>query len=406
MGPKKSKAKQDKLNRLNDIGFLPPGYGQPQGDQRPRIREKDTFAYRFERGFPVPKRLQRVNASLVEAVNDFHFAMMNDCERNEFYYEMLKQHITPESGVLEIGAGSGLLSIMAGKLGARWVVAVEGSAEMSELAKENVKENNLQDRVRVLNMLSTDLTLDDLPGKPDILVSEIFGTLLLGESALDYIADARARLLDERTVILPQMAAQFAVPIECPTLDAICTASSWNGIELSHVRSLQDTVSTVFTKQYGFRLSSVPFRYLADPVKLLDIDFALHTRHSFPQEQSISICPTDSGVAHAWLYYWKASHPGCSKTISTAPQDTLNNFPRDMQWGQALQLIDGSTSLDGGGMPVQLAVKKDEICKFSCHFSKDRVIMTIKYRGTEGEKREKNELNKIVEEDSFANSTT
>eukprot|EP00796_Vickermania_ingenoplastis_P010867 gene10867-7533_t len=354
--------------RRATLGFFPPERGQSERQARQK-REKDMFGYRFERHFPVPQRIRRVNGSLVEAVNDFHFAMMNDSDRNEFYYKMLEQHITPETGVLEIGAGSGLLSIMAGKLGAKWVVAVEGSAEMSELAKANVLENNLQNKVTVLNMLSTELMLEDLPERPHILVSEIFGTLLLGESALDYIVDVRERLLRPDTAILPQLGVQYAVPIECPTLETICTASSWNGIHLSHVVSLQDTVSTVFTKQYGFRLSSVPFKFLAEPIKLLDIDFSKDSRESYPMERDIHITPTSTGVAHAWLYYWKASHPGCTREISTAPNDTLNNFPRDMQWGQALQLIDEGMNPK---MAKLLTLHEGEPAHFRCYFSVDR----------------------------------
>jgi len=231
-----------------DIGFLPPGCANKVTGTRPAKMNKNSFGYRFERQFPVPPRVRSVNRSLVEAVNDFHYAMMNDADRNEFYYEMLKQHVTPETGVLEIGAGSGLLSIMAGKLGAKWVVAAEGSSEMSELARANIKENNLEDRIKVINVISTELLPKDLPGKPDILVSEIFGTLLLGESALDYIVDARKRLLPENAVILPQRGVQYAVPISCPILESISTISSWSDIKLSHIQTLQDTVSTCFTK--------------------------------------------------------------------------------------------------------------------------------------------------------------
>lgn len=365
------------------IGFLPPGASKStaQGDRKPnrkaaKTKLQDTFGYRFEEQFPVPSRISRVNASLVEAVNDFHFAMMNDTSRNEFYYSMLKKHITPETGVLEIGAGSGLLSIMAGKLGAKWVVAVEGSEEMSRLARENVAENHLEEKIKVLNKLSTELNLSDLPGKPNILVSEIFGTLLLGESALDYIADVRDRgILEENAVILPQLAEQYAVPIECETLESLSRASSWEDIQLSHVLRLQDTVSTVFTKQYGFRLNGVPFRYLSSPVKLLEIDFSKDSHHMFPIELPIDITPTGTGKAHAWLYFWKAHHPDCPGSISTAPEDTLNNFPRDMQWGQALQLIEAHPQASGA--PALLEMKEGEPVSFRCYFSMDRVLMTI-----------------------------
>jgi hypothetical protein len=55
---------------------------------------------------------------LVEAVNDFHFAMMNDHDRNEFYREALEKAVKPTDMVLEIGTGSGLLAMLAAKSGA------------------------------------------------------------------------------------------------------------------------------------------------------------------------------------------------------------------------------------------------------------------------------------------------
>ena len=56
---------------------------------------------------------------------------------------------------------------------------------------------------------------------------------------------------------------------------------------------------------------------------------------------------SESGTAHAMLLFWK-SHDFTSKTdetdanrlvMSTDPADTIDNFPRDMQWGQAIQLL-------------------------------------------------------------------
>ncbi|CAJ1005766.1 Methyltransferase small domain/Ribosomal protein L11 methyltransferase (PrmA) [Leishmania naiffi] len=376
------------------IGFLPPGAKYPseaspnhckhqksnsssQGKQKHPNRTKD-FDYRFEQHIFVPPRLRRVPAVLVEAVNDFHYAMMNDLPRNEFYYNLLKKHIVPgESGVLEIGAGSGLLSMMAAKLEAKWVVAVEGSSEMAALARSNIAENGLEGKIKVLNLLSTELTPSDLPEPPSILVSEIFGTLLLGESALDYITDARHRLLRPTTKILPQHGVQYAVPIECETLSQICAVSSWNGIDLSHVMALQDTTSVVFTKQYGFRMCSVPFRRLADPIPLLTIDFAETRRNSFKKVFPVEVTATASGTAHAWLFYWISTDG--EEVMSTAPEDTVNNFSRDMQWGQALQLIDaGSTAR----MPTALSMSSGESYKFECALSSDRVVMSLRYMGS------------------------
>ncbi|RNF19627.1 putative arginine N-methyltransferase, type III [Trypanosoma conorhini] len=347
-----------------DIGFLPPGTATAYTAPGNR---SDAFVYHFHQSIPVPGRLRRAPTSLVEAVNDFHYAMMNDKPRNEFYYELLKRHVTPETGVLEIGAGSGLLSLMAAQLGAKWVVAVEGSAEMANLARANVCANKLEHKVTILHMLSTELTLRHLPDRPDVLVSEIFGTLLLGESALDYIADARERLLKPTTKIIPQHGTQYAVPIECSTLGDVCAVSGWKGLDLSHMTALQDTVSIVFAKQYGFRMSSVPFRRLSEPISLFSVDFATAVRQDIPTKMDIGVKATSSGTAHAMLFYWKAFDGDL--VMSTDPDDTLNNFPRDMQWGQALQLLDAAN----GPLPTPVVFTEGKEIKFKCHFPPDRV---------------------------------
>ena len=52
--------------------------------------------------------------------------MLNDLERNEFYRRALE--VLPGNlSVLDLGTGSGLLAILAAKLGAKWVVAVEAT---------------------------------------------------------------------------------------------------------------------------------------------------------------------------------------------------------------------------------------------------------------------------------------
>ena len=55
------------------------------------------------------------------------------------------------------------------------------------LARNNMQRNKLDHKITVINKMSTDVTAKDLPfGKADILVSEILGTLLLSESALEF----------------------------------------------------------------------------------------------------------------------------------------------------------------------------------------------------------------------------
>jgi protein-L-isoaspartate O-methyltransferase len=49
--------------------------------------------------------------------------------------------VTPESVVLEIGAGSGLLSIIAASLGAKCVIAIEANLHLANVAREIIRAN-------------------------------------------------------------------------------------------------------------------------------------------------------------------------------------------------------------------------------------------------------------------------
>jgi len=354
---------QPQQQQPGGAGFLPPGACLTSRNRR------NAFENEFEPHFEVPTRMRHMPIPLVEAVNDFHFAMMNDTPRNEFYYGLLKQHITPETGVLEIGAGSGLLSMMAAKLGAKWVVAVEGSDDMARLARRNVYENGLQDKVTVLCMMSTDLQVKDLPARPDVLVSEIFGTLLLGESAHDYIEDIRKRVLKPDARIIPSHGVQYAVPIECPTLESITSIGEWNGLNLRHVNAVKDTASTVFTKKYGFRMSSVPFRKLAKPLPVVSLDFHTCKRKDIKRVHTYDMTPTASGTVNAMLLYWESTDGDF--VMSTDPDATRDNFPRDMQWGQALQLIDGGNE----ELPVDFKVEEGVAFNAKCRSSNDGVLL-------------------------------
>lgn len=58
-------------------------------------------------------------------------------------------------GVLEIGAGSGILAIAAARLGASEVTAVEGDPLACEAMEENVRKNGVADRVRIVQDWAT-----------------------------------------------------------------------------------------------------------------------------------------------------------------------------------------------------------------------------------------------------------
>lgn len=195
-------------------------------------------------------------------------------------------------------------------------------------------------------------------GTPTILLSEILGTLLLGESALHYVADARNRLMSPRCAIIPSRGAQFATLIESADVASITSVKSWNGIKLNYFNSLQDTTSIVFTKQYGFRFSSAAFTELAPRTLILPIDFAADDVGVWGKESRTMIRTTRSGVVHAIMASWEV-YADDSLVMATHPDTTLENFPRDMQWGQGLQLIEDTSVDDAEPIPFEVVAGEE-----------------------------------------------
>lgn len=139
------------------------------------------------------------------AVPNWHFGIVRDDARNSAYEAALKRAVRPETRVLDIGAGTGLLAMMAARAGARTVVTCEMNPAVADAATEIVALNNYSDRVRVIAKRSTELDVEeDMGGRADILVSEIVANDMLRENALPVMEDAVRRLLKPGGRMIPE----------------------------------------------------------------------------------------------------------------------------------------------------------------------------------------------------------
>ena len=103
--------------------------------------------------------------------------MLNDTTRNDAFERAIQAAVAREgrhARILDIGAGSGLLSMMAARAGAANIVACERVPIIAEAAERIVALNGLDRAIRVISKASNDLAVGkDLEGPADILVSEI-----------------------------------------------------------------------------------------------------------------------------------------------------------------------------------------------------------------------------------------
>lgn len=392
---RKSKARKQRRppGRRDDGKSRPRGKGTPTPEQGikpawypPGADSKRSpehgFEQDFEPGFWVPRRLAGKPSELIMAVNDFHFAMMNDHPRNEFYFNSLRQVITKDSVVVEIGTGSGLLSMICCKVGARHVTGIEASQYLANLARKNIAANGFADRVSVVNAMSTEVSERDLPnGRADVLVSEILGTLLLSENALQFNADAHTRLVKRGGHVIPRLGTQFITLVESKKLDSITSAAKWNGLDFAAFNQLKDTASLLFTKELGCRLSTLDPVSVTNRIEVFTVDFAEDQADSVPSRRVIRTRALRDAIVHAAVFSWEV-YSGLDKKfkMSTHAEDTVDNFERDLQWGQGLQVIEDLTGGESTALPKPLRVRQGDVLEIEITIAQGGALLQCAVR--------------------------
>jgi ribosomal protein L11 methyltransferase len=84
---------------------------------------------------------------------------------------LLDRVITPGERVLDVGSGSGVLAIVAARLGARAVVALEADPVACETARENVERNGVAAHVKVVEAWADAVSLSGLGGFDGVLAN-------------------------------------------------------------------------------------------------------------------------------------------------------------------------------------------------------------------------------------------
>ena len=209
------------------------------------------------------KEKDELLAAHMPTVLHYHQTMLADGLRNKLLYAAIRSKVTPETQFLDIGAGTGVWAILAAKLGAKRVVAVEIEECLIPLIYKHAQENGVADRIEIIHANSNDVRIR---GRFDLIVSELFGGDALGVETVKSFVRIRDRFLAPGGVLIPQKLTMMAVPVHFE--NSIDKIPAEIPLEMSFMRSLKLNYGQSVAITDRSRL-----KFLAEPKKLAEIDF-------------------------------------------------------------------------------------------------------------------------------------
>jgi 2-polyprenyl-3-methyl-5-hydroxy-6-metoxy-1,4-benzoquinol methylase len=238
---------------------------------------------------------------------EYHRTLIADRVRNAAFEAALRAVIRKgETTVADIGAGTGLLALMAVKLGAREVFLYE-AAEVAGVAAKVLKAN----RARNCHLVPCHSTEMVDPPRVDVVVSETLGNYALEEHIVETLADARKRFLKPGGILIPRRIEQLVAPVISDRIAREFAAWDATGFDLSVARTM--SLNNIYVR------TMKPQELLAaevwDTVELgTDGRSARRGEASWKLAQAVTV--------HGFAAWWKAElAPGiCLSTAPDAPR--------------------------------------------------------------------------------------
>ncbi|XP_078676497.1 protein arginine N-methyltransferase 6-like isoform X2 [Branchiostoma floridae x Branchiostoma belcheri] len=201
---------------------------------------------------------------------EIHADMLADAVRTNAYRLAILRCWEQIRGkaVVDVGAGTGILSLFCVQAGARKVYAIEASA-LAEETRKVVRANGMEGRIEVLYGRAEEV---ELPEKVDVIVSEWMGYSLLYESMLPSVIHVRDKWLKKGGLMLPSEASLYLAPIaDADTQDRL---QFWEDIGTKYhvdMSALKPYAHRCITRKVEVKPVQME-DILASPVKVVTLD--------------------------------------------------------------------------------------------------------------------------------------
>lgn len=293
-------------------------------------------------------------------VERWHFIMLNDFKRNLLYQKAIQNAVCSGCrSVLDIGTGTGILSMFAKTAGASSVYACELSKTMYELACEVLVANGLDKEIKLFHMKSLDLEIPKhIPERVSLVVTETVDSGLFGEGIVESLIHAWEHLLlppkpsdgevDAKNYgrVIPAGATIWGMAVECKEIRRHHRVGVKNiaGVCLPEVLEFHSPTYTPVNSDETIepytteKLSRIPggYKSLTDHFQVLTVDFNnLQELKSLTARKpsKINMPIIKEGILDA-IVVWFTLQLDDEHTLSTSPSE-------ETCWEQAVYPVQG-----------------------------------------------------------------
>jgi hypothetical protein len=257
---------------------------------------------------------------------------------------------------LDIGTGSGLLSMMAARAGAERIVACEMNERLAATADEIIALNGYDKQIDLFSKKSTQLKVGkEVKEKVDLIISEILDVGALGEGVLPSIRHAVHNLAKPDVKLIPSGLQLHGQLIEIPFRSRISPVREIAGFDLSPFEQFR-----ISDEYFRIILKAENYRVLSPVIPLMKVDFyqlpiaypddqPWETFHEFTIEQD--------GCLQA-LVFWFDLKLDDDITVSSRPEGELEH------WGQALFCFPQHPQVQAGDKVTVRMLQSDMMIRF------------------------------------------
>jgi len=262
-----------------------------------------------------------------------HEDMLKDRVRTLSYKSAIQSNpsLFIDKVVLDVGCGTGILSMFAIKAGAKHVYAVEKSS-IVDSAREIIKVNGYENCITIIQGTMEEI---ELPEKVDVIISEWMGYCLFYESMLPSVISARDRFMKPGGTMFPNIARVFLT-----------------GIEDSEYRSQK---IGFWDNVYGFSFDPIKKWALLEPLvetcpseriitnecMILELDLNKCSAEDLSFNVPFRLIPNDEEKMHALVAWFDVEFkgPDASIVLSTSP------YKKSTHWSQTIFYLEKPVGL-------------------------------------------------------------